>query len=160
MSGPSVAAQRGMRFRKILCPIDFSPPSNEAMCSAAELVRGTDSELVLAHVWQAPIVYPQDGAFPSDLFVEARRRAEDDLAAWRASVEHLGAARVSTKFVIGAPWHEIVELARADPEIDAIVVGTHGRTGIKHVLLGSVAEKVVRHAPCPVLVVRKRGEQR
>jgi universal stress protein A len=149
-----------MRFRKIVCPVDFSPPSNEAMCHAADLVRGSDSQLVLVHVWQQPFVYPQDGAFPSDLLGESRRVAEQDLAAWRGAAEHLGAVRVRTELLTGVAWHEIVELAKRDPGVDLIVVGTHGRTGLKHALLGSVAEKVVRHAPCPVLVVRRREGSR
>lgn len=147
-----------MTFRKVLCPIDFSPPSNDAMCCAAELVRSAGGQLVLVHVWQQPFVYPQDGAFPTDLFADSKRAAEEELAVWRRAAEHLG-ARVSTQLLIGAPWHQIVELAERTPDLDAIVIGTHGRTGLKHVLLGSVAEKVVRHAPCPVLVVRARGGQ-
>lgn len=150
------AADHEVPFRKVLCPVDFSPPSNEAMCYAADLVRGTDTELLLLHVWQPPIMYPQDGAFPSDLVAYARQQAEAELATWRASATHLGVARVSTLIATGAPWHEIVEVAKRDPYVDAVVIGTHGRTGLKHVLLGSVAEKVVRHAPCPVIVVRRR----
>jgi nucleotide-binding universal stress UspA family protein len=145
-----------MRFHKILCAVDFSSPSNEAMCAAADLVRGTDTELVLAHVWQPPYIYGPDTAFPSDFFAESKRHAERDLGTWRASAEHLGAPRVSTALLTGNPWHELVELAKVDPRIDLIVVGTHGRTGLTHALLGSVAEKVVRYAPCPVLVTRKR----
>ena len=59
-------------------------------------------------------------------------------------------------FATGTPWNETVAIAKRDPSIDLIVMGTHGRTGLKHALLGSVAEKVVRHAPCPVLVARDR----
>jgi nucleotide-binding universal stress UspA family protein len=63
---------------------------------------------------------------------------------------------VSTTILTGTPWHEVVELLRKDESFDLVMVGTHGHTGLKHVLLGSVAERIVRHAPCPVLVVRTR----
>jgi nucleotide-binding universal stress UspA family protein len=65
-----------------------------------------------------------------------------------------GVTDVGTRLAEGVAWHEIVETARSE-ECDLIVVGTHGRSGIGHVLMGSVAEKVVRKAGCPVLAVRK-----
>jgi universal stress protein A len=145
-----------MTFHKILCPIDFSAGSREALRVATELARGSDGELVLLHAWQAPYVYGPDTAYPAEYFVESKRHAELDLASWRTEAEKLGARRVVTSLVTGAPWHEVVETAKQDHTFDLIVMGTHGRTGLKHVLLGSVAEKVVRHAPCPVLVTRIR----
>jgi nucleotide-binding universal stress UspA family protein len=101
-------------------------------------------------------VYGFDAAIPGNVFVETKTLAENDLARWKGEAEQLGARRVSTVLATGAPWHEIVEIARRDPAIDLIVMGTHGYTGLKHVLMGSVAEKVVRHAPCPVLAARAR----
>jgi universal stress protein A len=83
---------------------------------------------------------------------------EVELAEWKAHAKELGANEVATRVLTGAPWDQIVAAARDDSAIDLIVMGTHGRTGLKHALLGSVAEKTVRHAPCPVLVVRSRTE--
>lgn len=154
-TGRRLAPSRVMTFRKILCPVDFSADAREARRLAIEM-SGSDTQLVLVHVWQPPYVYGMDGGPPGPILVETQSLAEGDLARWKVDAEHLGARQVSTVLAIGAPWHEIVELARRDPAIDLIVMGTHGRTGIKHALLGSVAEKVVRHAPCPVLVVRNR----
>jgi len=144
-----------MSFRKILCPTDFSEGSRHALRLAIEQLGG-DAHLVLVHVWQAPYVYGPDAAIPGSVVIETKSLAENDLARWKGEAERLGARRVSTVLATGAPWHEIVELARRDPEIDLIVMGTHGYTGLKHVLLGSVAEKVVRHASCPVLAARTR----
>lgn len=144
-----------MSFRKILCPTDFSDGAREALRLAIREL-GPDAHLVLVHVWQPPYLYGPDSGIPGSMFIETRTIAEDELAKWQREAEQLGARGVSTVFATGAPWHEIVELARRDPEIDLIVMGTHGRTGLRHVLLGSVAEKVVRHAPCPVLAARAR----
>lgn len=59
--------------------------------------------------------------------------------------------KIAIKFLEGAPWDQIISTAREDPAIDLIVMGTHGRTGVKRALIGSVAERVVRHAPCAVM---------
>jgi universal stress protein A len=144
-----------MSFHKILCPTDFSEGSREALRLAIENL-GPDAQLVLVHVWQPPYVYGPDAGIPGSIFLETKTVAETELARWKGEAEQLGARRVTAVLATGAPWHEIVELARRDTEVDLIAMGTHGRTGLKHVLLGSVAEKVVRHAPCPVLAARVR----
>jgi nucleotide-binding universal stress UspA family protein len=145
-----------MGFRKILCPTDFSEGSREALRFVLDKL-GTEAQLVLVHVWEPPYVYGPDAGIPGSVFIDTRTMAENDLARWKGEAEQLGARRVTTVLATGAPWHEIVELARRDPAIDLIAMGTHGRTGLKHVLLGSVAEKVVRHATCPVLAARIRS---
>ncbi len=148
-----------MGFRKILCPIDFSPGSREALQQAAELARDSHAPLVLAHVSE-PATWMTGGEFalaPSVIqdIVDAE---EAELAKWRTQAKAFGATEIGARFLTGAAWDQIVRAAEGDADIDLIVMGTHGRTGLKHVLLGSVAEKVVRHAPCPVLVVRQREE--
>jgi nucleotide-binding universal stress UspA family protein len=144
-----------MAFQKILCPIDFSDGSREAMRVASQLATGPGASVTLVHVWQMPgyPLAPMAGDIVQGLVDDAER----ELAVWKGLATGLGIAQVTTRFVTGAPWHEVVELARADVSIDLIVIGTHGRTGLAHALLGSVAEKVVRHAPCPVLVARARA---
>lgn len=144
-----------MRFAKILCPIDFSAGSREAMTAAAELASESAGEVVLLHVWHPPYITSPEAPIPEAMMIQLRSDAEHELAKWRDEVvKH--APRVTAKLAIGAPWDQIVALAKDDPAIDLVVIGTHGRTGIKRALLGSVAEKVVRHATCPVLVVRSR----
>jgi len=145
-----------MWFHKILVGVDFTPPSHEALRTATAFAADGGAELVLVHVLQ-PLVTPMAPVdFPGTLEHDEVNAAELALLKWQAEAEQVGAKRVSTKVVIGTPWHEIVELLRRDDRFDLAVVGTHGRTGLRHVLLGSVAERIVRHASCAVLVVRVR----
>ena len=144
-----------MAWKKIICPIDFSPFAREAMQMAVSMAAESGAELVLAHVWQTPML-GGEMRFSMGLMQQMINDGEKTLALWQADAERLGARRVTSASLNGSPWNEIVEAIRNDPKIDLVVMGTHGRTGLKHVLLGSVAEKVVRHAPCPVLAVRAR----
>lgn len=146
-----------MPFAKILCPVDFSEPSRLALKTAARLAQDDNAELVVAHAWEAPL-HPQysELMLQNEMLAPTREAEEDALAALKREVEDLGATRVRTKLLFGVPWHAIAEETREDPDIDLVVMGTHGRTGIKHVLLGSVAERVARHASCPVLLVRPK----
>jgi universal stress protein A len=149
-----------MGFSKILCPIDLSPGSRKAMRVAAELARDWSAPLVLVHVWEPPRwssgeIQLAPGVLQDMLDTEA---AEVDR--WKTTARELGAREVTTQMLTGVAWDQIAALASKDPAIDLVVMGTHGRTGLKHVLLGSVAEKVVRHAPCAVLVVRASDEDR
>jgi len=147
-----------MAFRKILCPTDFSPGSHHAMLQAARLAREADAELVLAHAWHLPPVAYAELAFPADAVQSMLDDAERRLAESAAEVRRLDIPRVTTQLLTGVPWDQIVELLRRDPAFGIAVLGTRGRSGLDRVLLGSVAEKVVRHAPCPVLTVPDRGQ--
>jgi nucleotide-binding universal stress UspA family protein len=140
-----------MRFHKILCPVDFSPESRRAMELAAELARDSHAALVVAHVWSPPH-WVAGGDLAPEYLERAIDADEAELAEWKHHAEELGATDVATKLLTGSPWDQILTAATEDRAIDLIVMGTHGRTGLSHVLLGSVAEKVMRHAPCPVLV--------
>jgi nucleotide-binding universal stress UspA family protein len=143
-----------MIFKKILCPLDFSACSKNAMNVAVRLAVESHAELVLVHAWHLQaLAFAGETPIPSDAVDAMARDAERELAKAKAEATKLGADRVTTQILMGAPWDQIVELARKEA-VDLVVMGTHGRTGLKHVLLGSVAEKVVRHAPCSVLVVR------
>jgi nucleotide-binding universal stress UspA family protein len=145
-----------MWFKKLLCAVDFSPPSRIALDTATAMAADSGAELVLVHVVQ-PSAYFYGMPVPTaGLTADLTREAERRLEEWRQFPLAAGAKRTSSRILTGVPWHEIVEMARKDEAFDLVVLGTHGHTGLKHVLLGSVAEKVVRHAPCPVLVVRTR----
>ncbi|HUQ06713.1 MAG TPA: universal stress protein [Kofleriaceae bacterium] len=146
-------------FKKLLAPIDFSPHSDEALRVACQLAETFDAPLTLVHVFAAPVYPTPDGsvvAFPSsyaELVQAANTQVEKVVAAIKR--DH-NAVRVDGRTLEGVAFREIIGFARKS-DTDLIVLGTHGRTGIKHVLLGSVAERVVRKAPCAVLTVRLPG---
>ena len=145
-----------MRFTKIVCPVDFSACSREALRIAAELARDGSSQLVVAHAWEPPRWSTGEGMIAPEVVQGMIDSERAELENWKTMAKQLGAGEVGTRFLTGVAWDTILALLKDDPAIDLVVMGTHGRTGLKHVLLGSVAEKVVRHAPCPVLVVRER----
>ncbi|HEU4729125.1 MAG TPA: universal stress protein [Kofleriaceae bacterium] len=150
-----------MPFKKILCAIDFSESSHAAMLVAAQTALESGAGLTLVHVWQPPILARNSAALLADeIHAEFVADCSNALAKAKAQAEAVGAIKVDTKLLAGTPWDCLVKEAASDPPYDLIVVGTHGRTGIDHVLVGSVAEKVVRHAPCPVLVARRRAPAR
>jgi nucleotide-binding universal stress UspA family protein len=138
-----------MKFAKILCPTDFSRGAEQALRVAKRIARETNAELVIAHAWHTP---PTDieGAYGFGNPEEHEAEAKHDLE----EVDVKGAKR---KLLHGTPWREIVSLLEKE-HFDLCVIGSRGRTGIERVLLGSVAEKVVRHAPCSVMAVRADGE--
>jgi len=145
-----------MRFTKILCPIDFSEGSRHAMRVAARFATESNAPLELVHVWFVP---PVTDAGESILAPEVVQQMNDDaqrgLDASVREATALGAKQVTSSLMSGAPWQAIVDAAKA---ADLIVIGTHGRTGLSRILLGSVAEQVIRHAPCSVLAVRADTE--
>lgn len=141
-----------MRYRNILVAVDFSPSSKHAMETAASLAAESDASLTVAHVWQVPVL-GAELPVPSQYLEEIRASIETQLAEWTQEAQRIAGKPVSSVLALGVPWDELVRLLRRD-RYDLAVISTHGRTGLKHVLLGSVAEKVVRHAPCAVLVVR------
>jgi nucleotide-binding universal stress UspA family protein len=140
---------------KILCPVDFSEASREALDVAAGMARKLEASLTLLHVIQMPALAVPDGAFafPVDAVESAIDKA---LAEWKKEVVAEGVHVVHTQRTIGVPFQEILSAAE-EGGYGLIVIGTHGRTGLDHLLLGSVAERVVRRAPCPVLTVRPRA---
>jgi nucleotide-binding universal stress UspA family protein len=145
-----------MAFKRILCPIDFSPPSRLAFEMAAQLARESGGALVLAHVCDPRPWATGETLLSAEVIQSLVDAAEAELAKWLGRAKELGVERSEKLFVTGVAWDRIVAAAKDDRGIDLIVMGTHGRTGLKHALIGSVAEKTLRNAPCPVLVVRSR----
>lgn len=148
-----------MAFKKILCPIDFSPGSSQAMRTAVRLAIEHDAELVLAHSWfLPPATFAGEYVYAADIVQQLSDDAKHCLEAAVAEAGKLGVRHVTSRLLSGVPWQQIIDAARREPDLGLIVIGTHGRTGLTRVLLGSVAELVVRHAPCPVLTVRPHNE--
>ncbi len=142
-------------IRKILVPYDFSDTAKSALEMACDLSRRYEAELVLFHAYQVPgMAFPEGFiAAGPEMVNELVDRVEKSLAEARKEAEGMGAHKVSTATAQGVPFAEIVRFAR-EGDFDLVVMGTHGRTGLRHALLGSVAEKVVRKSPVPVLTVR------
>jgi len=145
-----------LAIRRMLVPIDFSPPSRAALAFARPLVEKFQAELHLVHVFAADYPLASMAALPlvvPQIEVERRVRSHLQSAAKRETAiirrENVHARK-------GRPFQEICRLAR-ELRVDLIVTATRGRTGLKHLALGSTAERVVRHAPCPVLVVHRHG---
>lgn len=145
-----------IQLRRILVPTDFSEYSRCALDYACASAERFGSELHLLHVVHEyyPIV-PEAGMMLPDADVyrkEAIAAAEQELKQLPAPGTH-STSFVVRKVCVGQPFLEIIRYAR-EQEIDLIVIGSHGRSGLSHVLMGSVAERVVRKASCPVLTVR------
>ena len=141
------------RFKEILVPVDFSEHSSAALKAAIELARVFDSKLHLLHCYQIQPggMSPYGIAIPSSYITEIRDVASRQLAEWQE--KHVPAGiPVDAVAVPKAPSEAIVEAARATGA-DLIVMGTRGLSGFKHVMFGSVAERTVRLAPCPVMTV-------
>jgi universal stress protein A len=149
-----------MRNQRIVCPVDFSDCSAEALGVAGDLARQSEATLILVNVYSAPSLASSEAALVlPDILERLTADSENALAKWCADARARGVKAVETHALCGVAWNEIVRLAVAR-EADLIVMGTHGRSGLKHVVLGSVAEKVVRHAPCSVLIVRAPDAKR
>lgn len=148
-----------MAFTKIMCPVDFSPGSQQAMRTAVRIANERDAELVLVHSWYIPpAAFAGEYVYAADIVQTMTDDAQRALENAVGEARKLGAQRVTSKMLNGLPWQQIVEAAQREPGGGLIVIGTHGRTGLSRVLMGSVAELVVRHAPCPVLTVRPGNE--
>lgn len=141
-------------LQNILVPSDFSECSDAAVRYGLELARRFDATLHLLHVVQDPMTMPWAGEGFVVPMIEAieqwQKQAEERL---KAMVPPADRGRVRVDSTVASAYPEILRFA-ADRGIDLIVMGTHGRGGVSHLLLGSIAEKVVRRAPCPVLTVR------
>ena len=140
-------------LRRILVPMDFSPDSHKALRYAIPFCEQFGAELFLLNVVE-PLAFADLSAFP--LAAENERVVAACQAKLNSIARHKKVPRgLVSKTIVrqGQSFVEIAEAART-LKVDLIIISTHGYTGLKHVLLGSTAERVIRHAPCPVLVIR------
>jgi len=146
-----------IKLQKILCPIDFSENSLEALRYAAHTALKENATVYMIHIVDSR-VYDYGGPIYEPIMPDMKpvidQASKDQLRdKLLEKVPKEIKGRVETVVSFGVPFVEIIKAAR-DYDIDLIIMGTHGRSGISHMLIGSVAEKVVRKAPCPVLTVR------
>jgi universal stress protein A len=150
-----VASPTAIRVRRILVPLDFSADSEKALSYASSLAQQFKAKISLLHVRPTLYYAGEMGIVPEVT------SAGESVEKYRERLGAIGRSRAPEGMVEhllvrdGTPFDEICNAAREN-ESDLIVIATHGYTGLKHVFLGSTAERVVRHAPCPVLIVRER----
>jgi len=143
-----------IKLTTILVPSDFSECSDAALRYGLELARRFDARLHLLHVVQDPLTQPWAAeGFSAPLFEAVEKWQREAKARLAAAIPLSDVGRVTVSATVAWPYAEILRYA-AENDVDLIVMGTHGRSGVSHMLLGSIAERVVRHAPCPVLTVR------
>lgn len=143
-------------FQRILVPTDFSEGAEAALRLSSDLSHRFAAPLTLVYVFE-PADYPLPNGyvvFTSEQFNRVIAELEQRLAQARRAALDAGATEVTTRILRGSAPSEITQLAE-EGAFDLIVMGTQGRSGLKHLLLGSVAERVMRTAPCPVLTVRR-----
>lgn len=154
--GPSIPESANLKIKNVLVPIDFSERSLEAFETALSLTKRTGAELHLVHVYEPDLplttVMAMPIALPPVQVAQGVRRHLKDVAKKHGVELRPG----NTHAIEGRPYEEVCRIAR-EQKIDLIVVATQGNTGVKHLLLGSTAERIVRYSPCPVLVVHPKA---
>jgi universal stress protein A len=143
-----------LKLNRILVPVDFSEPSRKALHYAVYFARQFNAEVLLLHVVELlppPPYYLL--ADSSSLDIKLREEAVKRLSQWRKEIVSQAPAKATVRS--GTAWQEIIRAAD-ESNVDLIIMGTYGRTGLAHFFLGSTAERVVREAPCPAMVVRER----
>jgi len=148
-----------MTFRKVLCATDFSSVSAQALRVATRLASEHASELVIVHAWDFAPLFAGELVYPTEAVDALERQTEVGLADAITQAKEKGVKQVSSLKLHGPAWHAIVDYAERTPDVDLIVLGTRGRTGLGRVIWGSVAEMVVRHAPCSVLAIPENGDR-
>ncbi|MCK9227420.1 MAG: universal stress protein [Syntrophorhabdaceae bacterium] len=146
-------------FKKILCPVDFSQFTQEVINYALDLAKKYGAELHLMHVVPNMTYFtPYESFLTPENLVAIEKNIQDEVE--RDFAKLLKGNGVPTKTVIrtGVPFVEIIDYAKSE-SIDLIVMGTHGRSAIENILIGNVAEKVVRKSPCPVMTIRPKGKE-
>lgn len=149
-----------MKIKKILVPTDFSDDAEHAVEAAKDLALALGAEIILLHAYHVdlPMATPALGGgyvLPVGFYEELRVQATKQIEALGVDVAKSG-VKVTSFAIEERPFFAIVEEAKRR-SVDLIVMGTRGLTGLKHVAFGSVAERVVREAPCPVLTVKAKS---
>jgi nucleotide-binding universal stress UspA family protein len=141
-----------IEIQRILVPTDFSEYSQHAVKYAVALAQSFKAKLYVVHVWDQSIAVGPTETFHTEIWVEAEKSEKERLnqVTQRLRTEGIDAEPV---FVSGTAYIEIVKTAK-ELDVDLITLATHGRTGLSHLVFGSTAEKIIRLAPCPVLVVK------
>ncbi len=148
-----------IRLQKILAPTDFSDFSTHALRYGCEFANRFGAELHLLNVIEESLTTPDPllGSPVPEAEIHDLQHAAESGIEQLPEVSWLDGVNVAARVVqIGSPFVEIVQYAKRN-EVDLIVIGTHGRTGLAHAMIGSTAERVIRKAPCPVLTVRPEG---
>ena len=143
-------------FKTILCPTDFSEESYRAIEYGLRFAKGADGTLILAHIIHVPSgeLQQPDGHVLN--FEEAKQRTITLLEElWAKRLQSYSKCELLVD--IGDP-HEVLISMATQRKADLIVIATHGRSGLQHLVMGSVAEKIIRDAPCPLFVVRRGAE--
>ena len=146
-------------FHRILVPVDFSDCSRAALECAVMLAERFGASIHVLHVWDTPhyvgpeFLIREPGETGSPLEKAALTQAETEMDEFLSAFPRRE-ERFRVRFESGKPYESIVKLAE-DEHFDAIVMGSHGRSGLRRLVLGSVADKVVRTAPCPVITIRQ-----
>lgn len=146
-----------MNVKDILVPVDYSHSGDAALAYAASLGKEYDAELHLVHVFEPPFAHV-DGGFAS---APVPAVTPADLEAEEAKLNEITpdkGVKFCREFIVGNPADELVSYAK-EKGIDLVVMGTHGRTGLNRLLMGSVAEGVVRRSPCPVLTIKQPAKE-
>jgi nucleotide-binding universal stress UspA family protein len=148
-----------VRIQRILVPLDFSEHASAVLEWAIHLAAEHSSQVVLVHAYHPPVEFQQlEGAYlPPDFWSNVKREAEQSLGRYAEQVRAKGLA-CDLLVREGYPA-TVIEEAAAELGADLIVIGTRGHTGLKHLLLGSIAERVVQKAPCAVLTVKPRPKE-
>jgi nucleotide-binding universal stress UspA family protein len=148
-----------MTIKRILCASDFSPASRPALRLAQELARTLRARLILFHAYERSVPVGNGGYLPPsvlrDLWAATQEAARRNLKRLASSPQGKG-VRIATLLAEGPASAAIVRAAKKN-RVDLVVMGTHGRTGVQRLLMGSVADRVIRTASCPVLVVGSRS---
>lgn len=145
-----------LTLKNILVPIDFSATSRKALQYAVPFAKQFEAKITLLHVVDLPM-YPQEFGY---LFIDESQTLDGQKKSLAELAARMIAPELLARTIVrrGLAWDTVVAVAR-ETQADLIITTTHGYTGLKHVLMGSTAERIVRHAPCPVLVVREKEHE-
>jgi universal stress protein A len=143
-------------FKTILCPTDFSDESYRAMQYAERFAKQYNSKLILAHVIHVPSGELRNAEGHMMKLEDGKQHTADQLKEAHAKYAH-GYPNCEQFVDFGVPAEKLLALAR-ERNVDLIVISTHGHSAFEHILVGSVAEGIITHAPCPVFIVRRGAE--